>query len=145
MTPVVHEPAISAVLDRRLRADIRQPSGKHRPTTGRIDHDIASHIFASIGAHADDVRDTFCGCVAGQQANHSDPTTNGQIVRGRNDPGNRGFRHRATRRHCIVSLIPFAETTRDVCGRVTKRIHHHAPASGSAAMTSGALASITSR
>ncbi len=123
MPPVVHEPAISAVLDRWLRANVRQPGGKHRTATGRVDYQIRPHILTGVSVHTNDVRDSCCGRIAGQQANDTDPSSNFEIVRRRDYLRDCGFRHRATRGHGVVALVSLAEATRHLRRCVTKWIH----------------------
>ena len=124
MTPVIHKPAISALLNRRLCADVGQPGGKCRTTTSRVDNDIRQYILATIGAHPDDVRDTGRGRIARQEAHHTDTPPHFEIVGRSSDPCDRGFRDWPTRRDCIVALVSLAESASDRRRGVPKRIHH---------------------
>ena len=123
MTPVVNKPTIGTLLDGRPCSDRSQPSGKRRTATSRVDDQIGTHIFASIGAHANDMWDARRGRIAGQQADDSDTASDREVVSLRRDSRDRCFRDRPTCRHCIMPLVSLAEPTRDACGRVTKRIH----------------------
>ena len=57
--------------------------------------------------------DTGRGRIAGQQADHTDPSPYLEIVSRRDHPRNRGFCDRPARGHRIEAIVSLTETTRD--------------------------------
>src|SRR3954471_1521090 len=105
MAAVVDEPGVLRLLDRRPGADGVEPPGERRTATGRVDDEVGDHLFAGLGADADNVRYAGQGRSAGEESGHGDTAADLEARRRLGEAGHDRFEHRAATGDGFVDLV----------------------------------------
>ena len=110
MAGEVPEAADVSFGDRRPGADRLQPGRKRRVPTAGVDDEIAEHVLAGVGVHADHMGDSAARRFAGDQTEDPDSSPHRYVVGSVDDVRDRGLRDGSPRGVGVVARIGFPES-----------------------------------
>ena len=117
MSPVVHEPAVVALLGWLTGIDRLEPRRQRRATPAGVDDEVGGDHPVVLGDHTGDVGDAGSAVVVGAESAHSDPPTDPQSWHSAGNRGDGTLEHRPPRGHRVKPLVAGTEPAGELVGQ----------------------------